>query len=377
MLTPLLPLEDDSMSGIDTLSTDNAAIELAAHWNGPCCEKCSAPMKSDTVAVCRRCGWYASLGQHIEIDQDWESYGDDSEQSAPAAAPSHLEVWAKLLPVWAWVILGTVAVVTLESVAARLLIAEGSAARTIWSVIQLAIGMIVFLSCHLVNFLIVVSDDPDCGALDLVIRPLGVWMRTFRKLPKRLVVTDGAAAGLTAVLMSIVVIGSLPYDRLWDWGFKQPPKQNLLGAIASQAQKAKGQGADNLEDAISDFAGTQDLNDDKKGKTPPPPKPRKNIDCVILGYRVDGDGQVQSLLLGAAHKDQLVYACTVSPKLDEKQMQDLVNMLSEIRTNQPYLPSQAIALWVKPAIACRVSCEKQEANGRLIGATWKELVGEL
>jgi hypothetical protein len=378
MNTPLLPPDDESTTATGTLAADNAAIELAAHWNGPCCEKCNAPMKSDAVAVCRRCGWYARLGQYVEVDQAWESYDDDAEQSAPAAAPSHLEVWAKLLPTWAWAIVATVAAVAVESIAVRLLTAEGGAVRTVWSVTQLAVGVFVFLGCHLFNFLMVASDDPDFGALDLVLRPLRVWMRTFSKLPKWLVVTDGAAAGLAAVLMSIIVIGALPYDRLWDWGFKQPPKQNLMGAVMSQIQKVEGQGADNLEDAVGDFAGKQNLDDDKKGKTPPPPlKPRMEVDCVILGYRVDSEGRLLGFLLGTAYKDKLVYACTVSPKLAPEEAQDLVDKLSEVRSDQPYITTQAGALWVKPAYACRVSCEKQEANGRLVRATWKEFLGEL
>jgi len=379
MNTPLLPLDDDSSTATDVLDGDDAAIELAAHWNGPCCEKCSAPMQSDTVAVCRRCGWYASLGQFVEVDPDWETYGDEAEPSAPAPAPSHVEVWAKLLPAWAWVILGTVAAVTLESIAVRLLTDEGSAARTAWSVTQLAVGVFMFLGCHLLNFLMVVSDEPDCGAFDLVLRPFRVWTWTFRTLPKRLVVTDGAAAGLTAALMAIVVIGGLPYDRLWDWGFKQPPQQNLLGAVASQIQEVEGRGADNLEDAVGDFAGKQNLDDDKQGKTPSPPplKPRLEVDCVILGYRVDSEGRLLGLLLGTARKDKLVYACTVSPKADSKETQDLVEVLSQIRTDRPYVPSQASALWVKPIYACRVTCVKQEVNGRLLGASWKALLGKL
>jgi len=375
----LLPPEDDSSTVADVLDADHDAIDLAAPWDGPRCEKCSAPMKSDTVAVCHRCGWYASLGQFLEVDQDWEAYGDDADPSAAAPAPSHLEVWAKLLPPWAWVILGTVAAITLVSVAVRLLTADGSTTRTAWSVTQLAIGISVFFGCHLFNFLMVVSDDPDCGMLDLILRPLRVWLRTIRKLPKRLVVTDGAVAGMSAALLAIVVIGGLPYDRLWDWGFKQPPKQNLLGAVASQIQKVEGRGADNLEDAVSDFASKQNLDSDTKGKTrsPRPPKPQLDFDCVILGYRVDSEGRLVRLLLGTAFKDKLVYACAVSPKADSKESQDLVNRLSEIRAERPYVPIQASAIWVKPIYACRVTCETQTANGRLLKASWKQLLGNL
>jgi hypothetical protein len=378
MNTLLMPLDDNSSTDTELPSVDNAAIELAAHWNEPSCDKCSAPLKSGTVTVCRRCGWYASLGQFVEVDQDWEAYGDDAEQPAPKAAPSHVEVWLNLLPRWAWIVIGTVAAVVVESVAARLITTEGSALRTIWSLTQLVLGVMFFAGCHVFNFLCAVADDPDTGALDLILRPLKLWLKAFQSLPARLWVTDTAAAGLTAGVMSLVVIGGLPYERLWDWGFKQPPKQNLMGAVMSQIQKVEGQGADNLEDAVGDFAGKQNLDDDKKGKTPPPPpKPQMVVDCVILGYRVDSEGRLLGLLLGTAYKDKLAYACSVSPQLDPEEAQNLVDNLSQVRTDQPYIASQAGALWVKPTYACRVTCEKQEANGRLLHASWKELLGEL
>ena len=37
--------------------------------------------------------------------------------------------------------------------------------------------------------------------------------------------------------MSLVVIGGIPYERLWDWGFKEPPKQNLMGAVMDRAKQ--------------------------------------------------------------------------------------------------------------------------------------------
>jgi hypothetical protein len=378
MTTPLTPLEDDLSTATGASDPANAAIELAAHWDGPRCEKCDAPMKSDTVTVCRRCGWYPSLGQFIDVDQNWEVC--DDEEASPAPSPSHLEVWANLLPWWAWVIIGTVAAVVAESGAVRLLTSEGSATRTWWSVTQLAIGVLVFCGCHLFNFLMIASEEPDCGALDLVLRPLGVWMRTFRKLPKRLVVTDGAVAGLTAALMSIFLIGGLPYDRLWDWGFKQPPKQNLLGAVTSQLQKVEGDGADNLEDAVQDFAGKQNLdqqNATPKSATPPPPTTIE-VDCVILGYRVDSEGRLLGLLLGTAYRGKLVNACVVRPNPELPETQHIVELLSQVRSDRPYVPTHLAALWVRPIYGCRVVCEKQDQKtGRLLNASWKEFLGKL
>ncbi len=98
MTTPLTLFDEDSYAATDTSDTDNAAIELAAHWNGPKCEKCEAPIKSDAVTVCRRCGWYPRLNQFVEVDQDWEVYDDEAGPTAEVAKPSHVAVWLNLLP---------------------------------------------------------------------------------------------------------------------------------------------------------------------------------------------------------------------------------------------------------------------------------------
>jgi hypothetical protein len=138
-------MNDDSFSDFEepssgltaTLDTcDAPSYSENSEWNGPQCEKCEAPLKSDVVTVCRHCGWYASLGTHVEIDKDWEFHGDEEAVAAPQPQPSHLQVWLHLLPRWAWIILGTTAVVVVESVAVRLLTAPGSSIRTAWTLAQ-------------------------------------------------------------------------------------------------------------------------------------------------------------------------------------------------------------------------------------------------
>jgi hypothetical protein len=375
MNMPVAQFEDESSTDVDSLGIGNDAIELAARYNGPSCDKCGKPMKSDMVTVCRHCGWYASLGQFVEVDRNWETYCDDDEPQAAPVPKSHAEIWSQLLPPWAWVVIATVSAVVVESIVARLVTAESSALRTTWSLSQLVLGIIAFLSCHLFIFMFAIADDADTGALDIILKPLKLWFRAFANLPSRLWVTDTAAAGLTGVVMSIVVIGGLPYERLWDWGFEKPKKSNLMGAVVSQVQKVEGKGADNLEDAVKDFANTQNLEQDKKPV--PPPKPRQQADCVILGYRVDAEGKLQSLILGTALKDKLVYACSITPQLSSEEVAGLTQMLNDTRSHQPYLPIQVNAQWVVPTYSCRISYESQEKSGRLMNPRWEEFLGTL
>ena len=70
-------------SAMDSYATLGPAVLEPVHgipaepieWTGVCCEKCNAPLVSDLVSICRRCGWYANLNQCIEVGQQWEAFG--------------------------------------------------------------------------------------------------------------------------------------------------------------------------------------------------------------------------------------------------------------------------------------------------------------
>ncbi len=75
---------DNFDSAVATLEQDTQPNE-ANEWTGPRCEKCEAPLKFDVVTVCRKCGWYASLGTFVEVDPNWET--EDESDTAVARAP--------------------------------------------------------------------------------------------------------------------------------------------------------------------------------------------------------------------------------------------------------------------------------------------------
>ncbi len=346
-------------------------------WTGPRCDKCNAPLGSDIVSICRRCGWYSSLGAFVEVDPNWET----DEESAPAAAetshPSHLRVWIELLPRWAWIIIASLLVVTMESIAARLTMPSGSGGRTAWALIQLAIGFSAAAGCHIFNFLALAADDADIGLLDLLMKPLKLWIRAVHNLPARLWIADAAASGLVAAILSLVVIGGIPYDRLWDWGFTEPPKQDLMGAVMNRVKQLdSGTGSDDLEHAVADFAGSQDVAGAEQPK-PEPPKPQNHADCVILGYRSDRDGRLSTLLLGTADRGQLIYAGTVTPKLSDKELSALGELLKAIPTSQPFIRIEAEAHWVQAKYTCRVNFTEQMKSGRLRDLEWNKMLGSM
>jgi hypothetical protein len=375
------PADDEALdlgnasTGISTLEPEEEVGGTPAEWTGPRCEKCASPLKPG-FTTCPNCGWYASLGMFVEVDKNWE-IDDNSTAAAPQATEkSHLRVWIDLIPRWGWVIIGSVLAVVVESVAVRLLTPAGSSIRTTWSLTQLALGVLTFAGCHIFNFLILAAEDADVGTIDLVMKPVKLWMRAAHNLPTRLWLVNTTATSVTAAIMSPLVIGGLPYERLWDWGIEAPAKQELMGAVMDRVKKLESRnGADNLEDAIGDFAGTADGLTD--GQQTAPEAPREKADCVILGYKLDADGNIESLELGTNYLARLAYAGRVKPKLPAEEMAGLIQKLKGIHTYQPLIPIQAESMkWVKPKYACRVSFEYRK-KGQLYGIKWERLLGRI
>lgn len=376
-LNDYLESSDEACSSVGTLDLECVPEEESKSCSGPCCKKCDAPLASDVVTVCRKCGWYPSLGIFVEVDPDWEAATEVKPSTEPAPQTSHLMFWIKLIPRWGWVIIASAMVVVVESVVARFATPAGSTLRTAWSLGQLTIGLITVFCCHIFNFLSLATEDTDIGVLDIVLRPIRVWVRTFRGLPKRLWFVNALVCGLVAAVMSPLVIGGIPYERFWDWGFKQPVKQELMGAIMDRAKQLdSGTGADNLEDAVGDFAGKGDLtNGTAKNE---PQKPLHNADCVILGYQIDRDGRLSTLLLGSAYRTNLTYAGRVTPKLSEDELAKLLGQLSAITTKQPFISIQADhTIWVQPKISCRVGFNQQLRDGSLRDIQWDSLMGTM
>ncbi len=166
--------------------------------------------------------------------------------------------------------------------------------------------------------------------IDLFLKPLKLWARAIQNLPARLWVADTAVSGLAAAVLSLLVIGGIPYDRLWDWGFKEPPKQDLMGAVMDRVQKLdNGEGSDDLEESIGDFAGKEGDEPIEKPKADPP-KPKQKADCVILGYVSSiATGALATLVLGTANGGQLVYAGNVTPKLSGRRNEKVLSHRSK------------------------------------------------
>ena len=331
---------------------------------GPCCDKCGAPLSAQESLVCQKCGWYASIGSYVEIDRSWEvASAPDLATEEDTGPPPKAE-----LPTWAWILMGCVAAVIIESIAARLLTSEVTMTRTYWSLTQLFIGFVVFAICHTYCFVLVMKNEADIKLLDYLLRPIKSWSMLIRDLPKRGWVCYSGLSGLTAVIMSLLVIGAIPYERLLDWNVKEKAKFSLMSAVMSQAQNIAAEDEKSLEEAIGDLAGKAKLEEEKK-KARDAEKNRQKQDCIIIGYMANQAGEIQTLLLAAEHYAVLRYAGNVRANdLPEEEQRELTAKLMKIKTHRPFVKvSIDGATWVKPEQLIRVSYRRRGKQG---GSLW-------
>lgn len=334
------------------------------------CEKCGAEIKTNDTLACRACGWYASIGSYVEIDQSWEAQCDPNAEDAAAEEEEQFT-----LPQWAVVLSVVVVAVIGINVFLHLTMPSVSAARTSWSLMQLSLGGFVFAVCHFVCFSKLMSVKADTNLLDILLSPHKCWSEMFDHLPSGQWMAHGAAGGLTAAALSILLIGGIPYERLWDWGFEKPPEQNLMAAVMSQAQQIEGD-EDGLEEAVEGFAGTQNLDDleDEGLEETPAVDPRQTIDGVILGYRTNEEGLAATLLIGVEHKGALVYAGRVFPELPDNELAKLTQKLGAWKSKVPYVNTdEAGVIWVQPKQVCKVSYQRQGPSGWLYEAKFEKL----
>ena len=358
-----------------------AEADALALREGPICSHCKKPLPQKKMSVCPNCGYYAALGIVIDLDQQWEQLANaQTDASAPgqvASQPkSHLQIWIDLVPTWGWMLLGSNLAILVVSALARLALPSGGI-RTMWSVTQLFLGIAAVLTCHVIVYLAAISEDASLGMLDIVLKPIKLWKETLRALPKTLRLTTASTGGLSAVVGSMLIIGGLPYAVLLDWGFKQPPKQDLMGAIMARAQEVGVDDDGNLEDAMNEFANEAGVT----GEGEKDQGPKLRADCLVIGYTSTGKNpeRVTSLVLARERFGKLIYVGTIRGSFDDE-LHQLAADFRKISRQQPFvfIPIAIDANWVQPYYTCRVKYAKEDqATGKLERIQYDTILGKI
>ena len=334
---------------------------------GPNCQNCGSVQPAGEP-VCRRCGYYAVLGRVIELEEDDQDTQGASQQKKQ---PSAWEVWSNLIPAWAWGVMLCVTAVIAESVAGAMMFELGSPVRTLWSLSQLGICALALIVVHLLAYVTHLMLDASAGLIDFILKPLQCWKPVFAKLPKTFWRVSIFASALTGIFMSLVVLRSLNYEALLDWGVKPEAKQNLLGAVIAQAKKIEAKDED-LEGALNNL-------DNPLEEEEPKAIVKIDVDCVIVGYTVTKEDPTHfsGLVMAGDVKGKLKVVGIVSHNIPEDVRELLNERLPSLTRKFPFVESSLRAIWVNPTIACRVKCIKQNEFGQLVEPDFDKLLTEI
>jgi hypothetical protein len=345
----------------------------------PPCPRCGGKLTNpESLGWCPSCGYCRSLEE-------------DAKQAALATAPTNrqpstlgvvefVEMLAKL-PRWLWVLLGGSSIIAVSSVAANFMLPDDSLARALWSTIHVGAGLVGLFVAQVWAFLLSAPQTDHLSSKDMILSAR-LWSITFRRLPetRRQVWLGGWS--MAAMLSGIFIVGGFSY---W-YQFYKPKKLAEKSLIEALANAARGKGKNkSLEEAVEDFANSQDLtkkkDDAKKDKDTKEDK-RPTQQCVIIGYLVDTDQKLRKdvitgLVLATVLDGQLRFAGVVRRGFDARNSDELLKRLAPLVQKQPFISGLNVpAVWVKPQVFCEVRQSGFDRDGRLMNPAFKELLTE-
>ena len=364
----------------------------------PTCSECGTYEPWGLSSWCPQCGFYPKLGKCVG---QTDMQGQSLEQQ-----PQPQNIW-ELIPAWGWVLgVGTVAAIGL-SVGGRFY-CEDPGQLCLWTITQATVGLMMFLVGHFIAYLNAVSRSADFSILSIIVTPFKIWRPAIRRFPQGAWKLDLAVWGLTLVVGAFAIVGGFEFNSLFkDWGVKKTANVNLLASVVDQAKSADGEGgADNIEDALNDFAGGTEEEDsaasaakakaaaaaqaampapEEKPKPEPEPvaepetAPLLEFDCLLVGYSALPNGTIDAVLLASSYNKQLVYAGYIrGSELPEDIRLEWQKRLPQLEQKQPFVKTSQVATWIKPRITLKVSSEGwTDTTHRLIKPQFVSVLQEI
>jgi hypothetical protein len=359
------------MTAADSSTATQAASSPATSADAEVCAQCGAERVDRSVGWCKKCGFYPLLGRCIELigaDRDADADADaavETKASKPSAIDGIGQL-ASLTPQWVWKLSGIALLAAITALAGKVLTDDDTTGRLIYTLCVMTVAKLAVISAHVWAFFYAVTESDRLGVGDLIMRPIAVWSAALRDInhPKMWRRPAVAVFGIVAESIALLVLGGVPWSRVWELGPREPPKKEL---------------ADSL-----DRVGKVD-----NPKQAPPAKPLENRqmkDCVIFGYlpageTTDSDGNkfpdFSGLVLAADINDRLTSIGVISEDIPEVDRAKISSRLAALAQDAPVIPSKAAAMWLEPVLTCRISYTRMTADKKLESMKFVKLLGEL
>jgi len=330
------------------------------------CPKCGTKLVNPQgLGWCPKCGYCRSLS---EVDLTAMA-----PETAPVRKPSPLgvvEFYDVLcrMPPWLRTLLGGMSAVAALSVGARFVLPPDSLVRALWSTLELLLGIIGLVFAQAWALVRIAPEEEGLGSKDILFATR-LWNLTFKRLPDTRRQVWVGSWSVTAGVCAVFLVGGFSY-----WAqFYQPKKLAAQELLAAAKELAEGK-EKSLTESIEDFADKQDLTKKKDDKDTPKPDTRPMVQCVVIGYMVEGK-QLAGLVLATLEQDRLTYVGTVRKGFTEQQSQEILQQLATAVRPEPLIKGLTLsAIWVKPEVFCEVHHSGADKDGMLVNMNFGGLL---
>jgi len=314
------------------------------------CDQCKTTEPWQGASFCPACGFYPTLNRTVNIEDagGWEITEEE---------PKNL---LQVIPRWAWELLVGVLVIVGVSLFAMLTNLPGSPTRAWWAVAQVAVGEIVFCIVHIRVFFYATVKSDRFSPVAWFLNPVAIWKPTMNNLPATAWRLKLAAWGQVAALCAVVLIGGLDYSGLFKegWGVKSNANKGLLQAIANKEEKEGG--ADNLNDALTDFTG-EAVEEEPEAKLP-------RADCVVFGYTQLSKNSFEELLLASKVENQLKFVGRIHARdLSVEAYEKINSQIQQVKPRRkPFVRTVHSGTWIEPRIMMEVEYEELSSSDQFV-----------
>ena len=326
------------------------------------CPRCRGKLADpEGLGYCPRCGFCRA------VEREKAQAQTAAAQLCEAANRQVATNWqaVQALPASVWVILvATVFLLPISYLAHRNLAAD-SRARYVWMAAQISLGVASLAASQLWAFVLVRRKE-KVGLRDLVF-PGNLWRHAVHGLPETGGPFSLCAFGGVAVLTGVLWIGR------WDWLLTYDTERDIPTTRVAEENRDFRSDYKKLKEAARAEA--------EKPATPPVPPPqvdtRPTVQCVVIGYIPDADGQIDRLVLATLKDGTLTYSGTVSSGLDKAESAALTKKLATLASKAPLLGNLDFkAVWVRPEVFCEVHQSGTNEKGQLIGPRFKAVIAD-
>ncbi len=339
------------------------------------------------MSICPRCGgklvnprelgWCPKCSYCRSLEKDQATAKLSTEVAPRKTVANRFGEYGDLIariPPWGWIAPGGVGtIVALAFIANRFLAVEDSLARALISLIAIVGSIVTVLCANLWSLFMLAATDEKLGPKDVFL-PFGLWVRICEKLPimRRQFLT--ILWCLTAFVCAIFVVGGLEY--WWDlYKPKKVAKTELLSAVNALAEGAQAENK-SLTESIKDFGNKLNVKADEKDKLAKP-APKQTTQCVVVGYLLGPDNQIDGLVVAALLNDRIRYAGIVRKGIGPKESKELLATLTPLVQPKSYIAGLSIeAIWVKPAVFCEINHEDYDENKHFTAPQFKAMLSD-